>query len=139
MQTLTSAARLFRTRPLFRLHAVTALVAMTAACSIREASGLAGDPKNIGDPDQGKALITKLGCGSCHEIPGILDAHGMVGPPLARMAGRQYIAGMLRNTPANMVSWLRFPQAIVPGNAMPDLGISDADAHQIAAYLATLK
>jgi hypothetical protein len=38
-----------------------------------------------------------------------------------------------------MVTWLRFPQRIVPGNAMPDLGISDHDAQQIAAYLATLK
>jgi cytochrome c2 len=55
------------------------------------------------------------------------------------MASRQYIAGLLRNTPENMVHWLRFPQKVVPGNAMPNLGISDRDARNIAAYLATLK
>ena len=92
-----------------------------------------------GDAAAGAALIVKLGCGSCHDIPGIVDAHGMVGPPLAHVDRRQFIAGMLRNTPDNMASWLRFPQHIVPGNAMPDLAISDHDARQITAYLATLK
>jgi len=38
-----------------------------------------------------------------------------------------------------MTTWLRLPQRIVPGNAMPDLGISDHDGRQITAYLATLK
>ena len=104
-----------------------------------EAAGLAGDLESIGDPSKGQALIRKLGCGSCHDIPGIVGAHGMVGPPLTRMASRQYVAGLLRNTPENMVRWLRFPQQVVPGNAMPNLGLSDHDARQIAAYLATLK
>jgi cytochrome c2 len=27
-----------------------------------------------------------------------------------------------------MVAWLRNPQRIVPGNAMPDMGMSEADA-----------
>jgi cytochrome c2 len=92
-----------------------------------------------GDAAAGAALIIKLGCGSCHAIPGIVDAGGMVGPPLDHMARRQFIAGMLRNTPDNMVHWLRFPQQVVPGNAMPDLGIDDHDARQLTAYLATLK
>jgi cytochrome c len=93
----------------------------------------------VGDTAAGAALITKLGCGSCHEIPGIVDADGMVGPPLDHMSKRQYIAGVLRNTPDNMVRWLRFPQQVVPGNAMPDLGIDDHDARQLTAYIATLK
>jgi cytochrome c2 len=38
-----------------------------------------------------------------------------------------------------MVTWLRHPQQIVPGNAMPDLGISEADGRDIAAFLETLK
>ncbi len=92
-----------------------------------------------GDAAAGSALIAKLGCGSCHMIPGIAESSGLVGPPLDHMANRQFIAGVLRNTPDNMVQWLRFPQRIVPGNAMPDLAISDADAKTITAYLATLK
>ena len=88
---------------------------------------------------RGQALVEKYGCGACHAIPGIPDAAGMVGPPLDHMASRQYVAGMLRNTPDNMAAWLRHPQSIVPGNAMPDLGLSEADAQAIATYLATLK
>lgn len=121
------------------LFVAAILICGVVGCSEPEAGGLAGDPHSIGDPAKGQALIKKLGCGSCHDIPGIMDAHGMVGPPLGHMASRQYVAGLLRNTPDNMVHWLRFPQRVVPGNAMPDLGISDSDAHQIAAYLATLK
>ena len=62
----------------------------------------------------------------------------MVGPPLDHMGRRVYIAGLLRNTPRNMVTWLRYPQRIVPGNAMPDMELSDEQARNIAAYLNTL-
>jgi cytochrome c2 len=122
-----------------RILVTLVLIGGIAGCSESDAAGLAGDPHSIGDPSKGQALIRKLGCGSCHDIPGIIGAHGMVGPPLTRMASRQYVAGLLRNTPENMVRWLRFPQKVVPGNAMPNLGLSDRDARHIAAYLATLK
>jgi cytochrome c2 len=112
--------------------AILAVPFALSACSANSA------PSNH-DAAAGAALITKLGCGSCHSIPGIVDAHGMVGPPLEHLASRQFIAGVLRNTPDNMVQWLRFPQRIVPGNAMPDLGISEDDAQRLTAYLATLK
>jgi cytochrome c2 len=112
--------------------AVPALLAL-AACS-----GASSAPPG-GDAAAGAALITRYGCGSCHSIPGIVDANGLVGPPLARIASRQFIAGVLRNTPDNMVQWLRFPQRIVPGNAMPDLAISETDARQLTAYLETLR
>ena len=67
------------------------------------------------------------------------NADGNVGPPLNRIGERTYIAGMLRNTPANLVRWIREPQAVVPGNAMPNMGISEAEARDIAAYLYTLR
>jgi hypothetical protein len=38
-----------------------------------------------------------------------------------------------------MVRWLRDPKAIDPGSAMPDLGIAEQDALDIAAFLATLR
>jgi cytochrome c2 len=114
-----------------------AAAALVAGCTSQAAKDN-GHPVS-GDATAGAALIRKLGCGSCHDIPGIVDAHGMVGPPLGHIAQRQFIAGVLRNTPDNMTTWLRFPQRIVPGNAMPDLAISDHDARQITAYLATLK
>lgn len=46
---------------------------------------------------------------------------------------------MLRNTPDNMIHWIRYPQSVVSGNAMPNLGVTDQDAHDIAAYLYTLR
>jgi cytochrome c oxidase assembly factor CtaG/cytochrome c2 len=92
-----------------------------------------------GDPHQGAALIKAYGCGSCHTIPGVADANGLVGPPLLWMGRRVYIAGVLRNTPDNMILWLRHPQRIVPGNAMPEMGLSEKDARNVAAYLYTLR
>lgn len=91
-----------------------------------------------GNAARAPALIREFGCGSCHDIPGIAGANGLVGPPLERIGTRVYIAGMLRNTPENMVRWLQNPQAIVPGNVMPNMHISASDARDIAAYLYTL-
>ena len=91
-----------------------------------------------GDPQRGARLIQSFGCAACHTVPGIDNARGNVGPPLARIGDRTYIAGMLHNTPANLVRWIRAPQSVVPGNAMPDMGITEAQARDIAAYLYTL-
>lgn len=87
------------------------------------------------DPQRGATLITDYGCGSCHTIPGIRGAHGMVGPPLTDFGQRSFIAGKLPNNPANLQHWIRDPQQVVPGNAMPDLGVTAADARDIAAFL----
>ena len=92
-----------------------------------------------GDPQRGPALIVAYGCAACHTVPGVSGANGNVGPPLTRFGGRTYIAGVLRNSPANLVRWIRDPQGVVPGNAMPNMGVSDAEARDIAAYLYTLR
>jgi len=89
--------------------------------------------------DRGSRLIEQVGCGSCHLVPGIGSAVGLVGPPLDHMANRIFIAGLLRNTPENMVTWLMNPQKIVPNNAMPDMGLTEKQARDITAYLYTLK
>lgn len=91
------------------------------------------------DARRAPALIAAAGCGGCHAIPGISHAVGNVGPPLSRFGSRTYVAGMLVNNPENLVTWLRFPQSVVPGNAMPDMGLTESQARDIAAYLYTLK
>ncbi|MEV0430484.1 c-type cytochrome [Micromonospora sp. NPDC050495] len=91
-----------------------------------------------GQPDRGAALIAQYGCGSCHTIPGINRADGLVGPPLTRFGSRSYIAGKLVNNADNLQHWIADPQAVEPGTAMPDLGVSPLDAQDIAAYLYTL-
>lgn len=90
-------------------------------------------------PRQGPALMQKYGCGACHSVPGVRGARGNVGPPLGNFGNRLYVAGMLRNNPDNLVKWIRTPQSVVPGNVMPDLGVSEQDARDIAAYLYTLR
>jgi cytochrome c len=92
-----------------------------------------------GNADRGASTIQKYGCGTCHIISGISGANGEVGPPLSGIANREYIAGRLRNTPDNMVHWLQYPQAVDPGVDMPDMGLSSADARDIAQYLYTLR
>lgn len=100
---------------------------------------LAAEERSVpgGDPQQGKQAVIRYGCGSCHTIAGVPGARGLVGPPLTGIGERAYVAGMLANTPDNMVRWIMNPQAIVPGNAMPNLDISEADARDIVAYLYT--
>ncbi len=87
----------------------------------------------------GAELVNSYGCGSCHTVSDIPNANGVVGPPLDGFAHRVYIAGMLHNSPNNLAYWIQHPQAVVPGNVMPDMGIDRADAHDIAAYLYTRK
>ena len=91
-----------------------------------------------GDPSRGERSIVAYGCGSCHVIPGVPQAEGRVGPPLTDLADRAFIAGQLPNEPDALVRWIRQPQEIRPGSAMPDLGVTDGDARDIAAYLYTL-
>ncbi|HEX2824837.1 MAG TPA: c-type cytochrome [Burkholderiales bacterium] len=92
-----------------------------------------------GNADAGRRALDQYACTTCHVIPLVTGATKHVGPPLAGIARRSYIGGALANTPENMVRWLRSPPSVKPGTAMPDLGVSEQDARDLAAYLATLK
>jgi cytochrome c len=92
-----------------------------------------------GDWDRGSSSISRYGCGSCHTIPGIAGAHGLVGPPLTGFGNRVYIAGMLQNQPANLVRWVQDPRSVNEKTVMPQLGVTPQDAIDIAAYLYSLK
>ncbi|AEG51018.1 cytochrome c class I [Sphingobium chlorophenolicum L-1] len=87
---------------------------------------------------RGKIAIERRQCAACHVIPGIAGAKGQVGPSLDGVASRRTIAGLLRNDADGMILWLRHPQAVAPGNAMPDMGLTDREARDIAAYLYSL-
>lgn len=92
-----------------------------------------------GDPKQGAMLLSAHGCGNCHTIPGVSGAGGTIGPPLTGFARRVYIAGKLPNRLENLVRWIRDPQGIEPGTAMPNLVVNEAEALAMAAYLYTLE
>ena len=90
-----------------------------------------------GDASRGEAMFIQYGCGSCHALKGVRTATGMVGPPLDGIAVRAIIGGHLANTPENMQRWIRDPQQVAPGTAMPDLNVGEADARDITAFLYT--
>jgi cytochrome c len=92
-----------------------------------------------GDPAKGKAAITRYGCISCHTIPGVKGADALVAPSLEHVASRSYVAGVLPNTPPNVVRWIQNPPGVDRLTAMPNLGVTDSDARDIASYLYTLK
>jgi mono/diheme cytochrome c family protein len=91
------------------------------------------------DLERGRRAINQYACVTCHAIPGVVGPNAPVGPPLERIGARGFLGGVLPNTPENMVRWLRAPQEVNPRTAMPDLGVSERDARDIAAYLSTLK
>ena len=112
--------------------------ALMAACqgsqAERTATMLTG-----GNPQRGERLIRQYGCGACHVIPGVPGASGLVAPPLTRFAQRSFIAGQVPNTPNNLVEWIVAPASIVPGTAMPALGLTLQQARDVTAYLYTLR
>ncbi len=91
-----------------------------------------------GNPRQGRQLLRQYGCGGCHAIPGVEYAQSWVAPPLEGWAGRGYIAGRLPNTPEHLIQWIQNPQAIDPENQMPNMGVAEQEARDMAAYLFTL-
>jgi cytochrome c2 len=91
-----------------------------------------------GDAARGRQALFQYACNACHTIPGVTGAKVQVGPPLAGIAQRSLIAGRLPNTQDNMVKWLRRTQEVKPLTAMPQLGVTEQDARDIAAYLAAL-
>jgi len=106
------------------------LVLMLAACASRSSAVPTG-----GDSAAGGHDLYRLGCGSCHTIPGIVGAHGQVGPSLASIAGQNYIAGQLPNQPPNLEKWIQHPHSVHPDTLMPELGVTDTESRNIAAYL----
>lgn len=108
-----------------------ALCCALAACGERTPAA--------GDAESGRLLLRQFGCGACHRIPGVAAATGNVGPPLAGVARRVYLGGMLPNTPANMAQWIRDPRHFDADTAMPDLPVGERHARDMAAYLQGLR
>lgn len=97
-------------------------------------------PKDAaGDAERGRRLLAQYQCGACHTIPGVASAGGTLAPSLQSFGKRSYIAGRVANRPDLLMCWIVQPQAVVPGTRMPSMGVSSADARDMAAYLLELK
>ena len=121
---------------------LAAAAAAAAACTPDHGDMTPGEAAVLtggGSATRGRAAIQAHGCGSCHTIAGVPGATAAVGPPLTRIAERAYVGGVITNTPDNLVRWIRDPKAIDSLTAMPTLGVTEAEARDIAAYLYALR
>lgn len=117
--------------------ALAALLLAAGACTtdhLADAASLTN-----GDPRRGRAEIRDWGCGTCHTIGGVPGAQGKVGPELNGLAERAYIAGVMPNSPDNLIRWIENPKKIDAKTAMPNLDVPDGIARDIAAYIYTLR
>jgi cytochrome c oxidase subunit 2 len=88
---------------------------------------------------EGGELFQNSACIGCHTISGT-RAQGVLGPNLAHVGSRLALAAdTISNTPEEMARWLTNPQAVKPGNKMPNLSLSSEAVQQLTAYLQSLK
>lgn len=109
------------------------VVMLLAAC------GRASAPSSLhipgADPERGRRLVVDYGCHTCHSIEGIPPTPGAVGPPLENFGRQSLIGGTLPNVPRHLVPWLLDPAAFDPRTGMPDVGLSEQEARDVAAFL----
>ena len=91
------------------------------------------------DPQAGLRIMNKVGCASCHSIPGIAWPQGQVGPSLDGFADQALIAGKAQNRPDILSAFVRNAPAVVPGTTMPSMPITPDESRDVAAYLYTLE
>jgi cytochrome c oxidase subunit 2 len=88
----------------------------------------------IADTTAGAQLFLQKGCIGCHSLDATKQMG--VGPNLAGVGTRTKIAaGWLENTDANLQKWIQYPQTVKEGVLMPNLGLTDAEAQALVAYL----
>ena len=89
---------------------------------------------------KGKEYFNGATCIQCHRIAGNDQAQALVGPDLTHIGTRQTLgAGVLENNTDNLAKWMQNPQTYKPGINMPNMRLTDEQAHDIALYLESLK
>jgi cytochrome c2 len=124
-------------RGLLRIGLFCALGCAGSACSGRDVA--LAESITAGNVARGRHAFRARGCGSCHEIDGNRTTQGHAGPALNKFALQSYLPGGLANEPDSLVHWLRVPRHVVPSTAMPELGLGEQEARDVAAYLYTLR
>lgn len=111
-----------------------------AALALGACADKAGTPRQLAgaDPERGRAVVARVACAACHQIPGVAWPRGRVGGQLAGFGDRPLIAGRLPNQPDVLVRWLRDAPSLAPGTGMPPIALTPAEARDVAAFLYTL-
>ena len=121
-----------RAMPGFRAASAIMLALLACACNPPP------EPEQFvagANPAAGKAAIERVGCSSCHAIPGVDWPKGKVGPALGGLSRRAMIAGRLPNQPDVLAAFIRNAPAFVPGSAMPAMPVTEQESRDIASYL----
>ncbi len=89
-----------------------------------------------GNEENGKKLISEIGCLACHGVEGLEDQskkiNAYAGPYLSGTGSK------IKN-PNFMVTWLMEPSHFSPESIMPSMRLSKKEANDITAYLTSLK
>lgn len=131
-----------QTTPTQRLcsAAVLGVSLLISACDKGSAPAPPGaEAQAAGDARRGQQLLTQYQCGSCHAIPDIAASRGVVGPSLEGFGRRSYIAGRIPNTADKLAQWIAAPASLVADTTMPSMGVTPAEARDMAAYLGGLR
>ena len=113
-------------------NAILPLLLLTAACKPPPEER---QHMPIADAGRGKQAIERVGCGSCHNIPGVRWPKGEAGPALEGMTQRALIAGRLPNEPELLAAFVRNAPALVPRTTMPAMPLTEQESRDVAAYL----
>jgi mono/diheme cytochrome c family protein len=133
---LWSTVAFLRTLPRLRRAEYSGLAPLPeqARC-IADPAALATRAEDYDAGERGKVVLRQYACHGCHRIDGVVGPDARVGPPLAEWPRRRYIAGTLPNTPDNLVRWIVDPAGVSPGTLMPDQGVTEAHAREMAKFL----
>ena len=94
--------------------------------------------KNIkrGDPENGKLLVSSLGCMGCHQIQPEADPDYDPSLQNLRLEQGPNLIGIGSKTDESwLFSWLKNPYSYHPDTKMPNLRLTDQEASDIASYL----
>jgi cytochrome c oxidase subunit II len=90
------------------------------------------------DEMEGRSIYARSACVACHTIRDV--STGVIGPDLTHFGSRRRLAAdMFDNTADNVTAFLLDPDALKPGVKMPALGLTEAQARAVAAYLLSLE
>ena len=89
--------------------------------------------------EQAQITLRQYACDTCHIIGDMVGPYTHVGPSLENWHRRKFIAGVLPNTPDNLVRWIMDPQEVSAHTLMPDLNVTEPHARTMARYLLQTK
>jgi cytochrome c oxidase subunit II len=87
---------------------------------------------------EGERLFRVRKCADCHAVSPS-DTRSLTGPSLTHVATRNRLGGDRANTSANLALWITNPQALKPGNRMPDQQLPATEVQALAAYMEALR